>query len=104
MGDVGKSIQIRTGRRLQEARIRARMTVREAGDATGIDHTLIVKYENAKIAPSYDRLAILARAYGLTAAALLAEQDAAVPLLAAIDQANTEQLAQLALALKSQPE
>ena len=93
----------RVARRLREARIAARMTVREVADSLDISHTLIVKYENKTIAPSFDRLDALARIYGLTSAALLAEQDAAVPLLATIDQANPAQLAELARMLQ-QPE
>jgi transcriptional regulator with XRE-family HTH domain len=93
----------RVARRLREARIKARMTVREVADCLDISHTLIVKYENNTVAPSFDRLDALARIYGLTSAALLAEQDAAVPLLATIDQANPAQLAELAHMLH-QPE
>src|SRR5262245_46154206 len=93
----------RVARRLREARIAARMTVRAVAYSLDHSHPLIVKYENQTVAPSLDRLDALARIYGLTSASLLAEQDAAVPLLATIDQANPAQLAELAHLLH-QPE
>jgi transcriptional regulator with XRE-family HTH domain len=105
--DKDETVIVRTGRRLRDARLQVRMTVREVADVTGIDHSLIVKYENGTVAAPLERMSILARTYGLTAAALLAEQDAAVALLAAIDRASAPQLAQLAQlaqALESRPE
>ena len=90
-----KTMMVRVARRLRDARIKAGMTVREVAACLDISHTLIVKYENAGVAPSFDRLDALARIYGLTPAALLAEHDETVPLLAAIDQANAALLTQL---------
>ena len=90
-----ETMMVRVARRLRDARIKASMTVREVAACLDISHTLIVKYENAAVAPSFDRLDALARIYGLTPAALLAEHDETVPLLAAIDQANAALLAQL---------
>jgi transcriptional regulator with XRE-family HTH domain len=94
-----ETIARRVARRLREFRQKAGMTVREAAAALDMDHTLIVKYENSVVAPSLARIDALARLYGYTAAALLAEQDEAIPLLAAIDQAHHVQIAQLVQAL-----
>ncbi len=85
----------KVARRLRAARIKAGMTVREVAASLDISHTLIVKYENGTVAPSLDRLDALARIYGLTGAALLADQDAGISVLAAIDQASAGQLAHL---------
>ena len=85
----------KVARRLRAARIKAGMTVREVAASLDISHTLIVKYENGTVAPSLDRLDALARIYGLTGAALLADQDACISVLAAIDQASAAQLAHL---------
>ena len=97
-------LSARLARRLREARVQAGLTMREAAVQAGIsNHTLIVKYENGTVAPPLDRLHDLARAYGTTPAALLAEHDAAMPVIAAIDQADSAQLAHLAMALESLP-
>ena len=88
-------IATKVARRLRAARIKAGMTVREVAASLDISHTLIVKYENATIAPSLDRLDALARIYGLTPAALLADHDETISVLAAIDQASAAQLAHL---------
>jgi transcriptional regulator with XRE-family HTH domain len=85
----------KVARRLRAARIKAGMTVREVAASLDISHTLIVKYENGTVAPSLDRLDALGRIYGLTGAALLADQDATISVLAAIDQASAARLAQL---------
>src|SRR5215467_11659843 len=76
------TIAARVGARLREARLQAGLTVREVADRIGLKHAIIVKYENGAIVPSIARLQTLARLYGLTAAALLAEHDDAVPLFA----------------------
>lgn len=90
-----ETMAARVARRLRDARIQARMTVREVADCLGVSHTLIVKYESGAVEPSLDRLDTLARIYGLTPAALLADLDAAMPFIATIDQANASQLARL---------
>jgi len=90
-----ETMAARVARRLRDARIKAGMTVREVAACLDISHTLIVKYENGAVAPSFDRLDALARIYKLTPAALLVEHDETMPLLAAIDQADAAQLAQL---------
>lgn len=71
------------------------MTVREVAGCLNVHHTLIVKYENSTLQPPLDRLDALARLYGSTAAALLASEEAAVPLFAMLDQADSVELAQV---------
>jgi transcriptional regulator with XRE-family HTH domain len=89
------------GRRLFDTRVAAGLTVRAAAQAIGLDHSMIVRYENAQASPPLDRLVALADLYGTTPAALLAAADAAVPLIAAIDQADDATLARLAEALSA---
>jgi transcriptional regulator with XRE-family HTH domain len=95
-----ESMATRVARRLRDSRIKAGMTVREVAACLDISHTLIVKYENGVVAPSFDRLDALARIYKLTAAALLVEHDETMRLLSALDQADTAQLTQLMLLLE----
>lgn len=76
------------GRRLADARLDIGLTVREAGRRAGFDWTMIVRYENGQSMPPPDRLAILAEVYGTTPAALLAQYDDVMPVLALIDQAG----------------
>jgi transcriptional regulator with XRE-family HTH domain len=90
----------RVARRLRDARIRAGMTVREAAAELAISHTLIVKYENGVVAPSFERLQSLAALYHTSAVALLAERDEAIPLLALLDQATEEEIAQFMQLMK----
>lgn len=90
-------LSARVARRLRDARIAAGLTVREAAARAGLlSHTLIVKYESGAVAPPLDRLRALALAYGVTPAALLAEHDAAVAVIAQLERASAAQLAQLA--------
>jgi transcriptional regulator with XRE-family HTH domain len=84
---------MRVARRLRDARVRAGMTVREAAAALTISHTLIVKYENGVVAPSFERLHALAAIYRISPAALLAERDEAIPLLTLLDQATGAEIA-----------
>jgi transcriptional regulator with XRE-family HTH domain len=84
------------GPRLRDARQAANLTVREVGKRLGVDHSMIVRYENAESLPPLDRLITLADIYGLTPAALLARHAAAVSVIAAIDQAEAGTIARLA--------
>jgi transcriptional regulator with XRE-family HTH domain len=93
-------IGVRVGARLREARLQRNLTVREVAERIGVKHAVIVKYENGAIAPSLERLRTLAHLYGLTAAALLAEHDAAQPLFAMLDQADVDQIEQIIQALQ----
>jgi transcriptional regulator with XRE-family HTH domain len=97
--EASELVSARVARRLREARIAARMTVREVAGCLNVNHTLIVKYENGLLQPSLNRLDALARLYGSTAAALLTTEDAAVQLFATLDQASAAQLAQFVAAL-----
>jgi transcriptional regulator with XRE-family HTH domain len=74
--------------------------VREVADRLGLRHAIIVKYENGTIVPSIDRLQSLAQLYGLTPAALLAEQDAAIELFAILDHAEIDQIERLVQMLR----
>jgi transcriptional regulator with XRE-family HTH domain len=76
------------GRRLADARLDAGLTMREAGRRAGFDWTMLVRYENGQSMPPPDRLAALATIYGTTPAALLAQYEGVMPVLAAIDQAG----------------
>lgn len=87
------------GPRLREARQTANLTVREVGARLGLDHSMIVRYENGESLPPLDRLIALADLYGLTAAALLARHAAAISLIAAIDQAESQAIARLSALL-----
>jgi transcriptional regulator with XRE-family HTH domain len=90
----------RLGGRLREARLRAGLTVREVADRIGVKHAIIVKYENGVIVPSIDRLRGLAQLYELSAAALLAKHDEAMPLFAMLDQAGVDAIERLVQLLK----
>lgn len=83
------------GPRLRDARQTANLTVREVGERLGVDHSMIVRYENGESLPPLDRLIALADIYGLTPAALLARHAAGVSVIAAIDQAEAGTIAQL---------
>lgn len=99
MDERGMAFLRALGRRLFNARVAAGLTVRAAAQAIGVDHSMIVRYENARAAPPLERLIALAALYGTTPAALLAQADAAVALIAAIDQADDALLGRLAEAL-----
>lgn len=82
--------------RLREARLTALLTQREAAQRAGLsNHSLLHKYETGAVQPPYDTLARLAAVYGLTAAALLAQDNAAMPVLALLDSADSALLARL---------
>jgi transcriptional regulator with XRE-family HTH domain len=83
------------GPRLRDARQKANLTVREVGERLGLDHSMIVRYENGESLPPLDRVIALADLYGLTPAALLARHAAAVPIINAIDQAEVGAIARL---------
>jgi transcriptional regulator with XRE-family HTH domain len=71
--------------------------LRELAAQVGLrDHTVLLKYERGKTAPTITRLRALAQALGVTPAALLAAHDEAVTLIAAIDTADQERREQLA--------
>jgi transcriptional regulator with XRE-family HTH domain len=84
------------GPRLFDLRSAAGLTVREAARLVGVDHSMIVRYENSQALPPLDRLITLAWCYGTTPAALLAGIAAHMPLIAWIDRADGATLELLA--------
>lgn len=99
MPDAQALIQ-QIGPRLREARLAAYLTVREAADRLGIDHSMIVRYERGDSLPPLNRLIALALAYDTTPAALLAQEASAAPLIAAIDRADAAVVAKLQALLR----
>jgi transcriptional regulator with XRE-family HTH domain len=86
-----EAVDVRVARRLRAYRLAAGLTVREVASHLDLqDHSILVRYENGGARPSLDRLAQLAQLYGLTAAALLARDDALVPLIAALERADPQ--------------
>lgn len=76
------------GKRLADARINRRLTVREAAKAVGINHSTLVRYENGYMLAPLDTLAMLAELYGVTPAALYAQYDELIELIAMLDSAG----------------
>lgn len=94
-------LKTRLGRRLREARIKAGLTVREAAHSANLtSHSILVRYENGNSHPPPARLEALADTYATTVAALLAERDEAVALIALIDRADPATLQRLLAALR----
>lgn len=101
---LAEPLGARVGRRLRQARIAAGLTVREAAQQAGLpDHSLLVRYEQSAARPPLERLQALAATYSLTLAALLAERDDVVPLIALIEQADPATLQLLLAALAQSP-
>jgi transcriptional regulator with XRE-family HTH domain len=90
------------GQRLRAAREQAGLSLREVAGRVGLrDHTVLIKYERGATAPTSARLRSLAQALGCSAAALLADRDDAMAIIAAVDRADDVRLAQLQLVLDS---
>lgn len=90
------------GRRLRAAREEAGLSLRELAQRIGLrDHTVLLKYERGATVPTSVRLISLAQALGCSAAGLLAANDAAVPIISAIDRAGEQRLAQLGFVLET---
>lgn len=86
-------LSARVARRLRDARLQARLTVREAARQAGLEsHATVVKYENGAGVP-LDRLGDLARVYAVAPPALLTARDELVPLLNWLEHATPEELA-----------
>lgn len=84
------------GARLREARLNARLTVREAAARVGLrGHGPLVQYENGNVLPPLDRLAALAQAYDVSLASLLVSQDALAPIVILLERASAAQLADI---------
>lgn len=85
------------GERLREARLNARLTVREAAERAGLQaHGTLVQYEHGRVLPPLDRLAALALAYDVPLASLLVSHDALAPLVTLLERASPAQLRALA--------
>lgn len=83
----------RVGERLREARLNARLTVREAAERAGLrSHGTLVQYENGRVLPPLDRLAALTQAYNVPLASLFVSHDALIPLITMLERASTAQL------------
>src|SRR5688572_21128369 len=86
----------RLGDRLREARLNARLTVREAAERAGLRaHGTLVQYENGKVLPPLDRLAALAHAYDVSLASLVVSDDALMPLVTMLERASVSQISAL---------
>lgn len=86
-------ITVMVGARLREARLNARLTVREAAEQIGLRaHGTLVQYENGTVAPPLERLSALARLYDIPLASLFVSQDTLIPLVTMLDQATPTQV------------
>jgi transcriptional regulator with XRE-family HTH domain len=101
-------LAVKVGARLREARLTARLTVREAAERVGLRaHGTLVQYESGKVAPPLERLAALARVYDVPLASLFVAHDALIPVVTLLDRATPEQIGALAQVLQQvleQPE
>jgi transcriptional regulator with XRE-family HTH domain len=92
----------RIGQRLRQLRQEAGMTLRDLAQQIGLrDHTILLKYERGQTPPTIARIVSLARVLNCSAAALLARDDRAMPLITAVDQADEMELAQLSFVLET---
>jgi transcriptional regulator with XRE-family HTH domain len=91
----------RLGERLREARLNARLTVREAAERVGLRaHGTLVQYENGRVLPPLDRLAALAAAYDAPLASLVVSDDALAPVVTLLERATTSQISAIAQLLQ----
>lgn len=100
LGDAAHAVA-RVGERLREARLDARLTVREAAERAGLRaHGTLVQYENGKVLPPLDRLAALAQAYNISLASLLVTDDSLIPVVTMLERASAPQMRVLAQLLQ----
>src|SRR5215470_10663407 len=91
------SIVAQLGERLREARLNARLTVREAAERAGLRaHGTLVQYENGRVLPPLDRLAALAMAYDVPLASLVVSHDALAPVVTMLERASASQISAFA--------
>jgi transcriptional regulator with XRE-family HTH domain len=89
------------GDRLREARLNARLTVREAAERAGLRaHGTLVQYENGRVLPPLDRLAALAAAYDVPLASLMVSRDALAPVVTMLERATASQISAFAQLLQ----
>lgn len=85
------------GARLREARLNARLTVREAAERIGLRaHGTLVQYENDKVTPPFERLVALAQVYDVSLASLMVTHDALIPIVDMLERATLVQIEALA--------
>lgn len=98
---ASSTIIARLSDRLREARLNARLTVREAAERIGLRaHGTLVQYENGKVLPPLDRLAALADAYDVPLASFVASDDALAPVITLLERATPAQLNAIAQLLQ----
>lgn len=89
------------GERLREARLNARLTVREAAERAGLRaHGTLVQYEHGRVLPPLERLAALAQIYHTPLASLLVSHDALAPVVAMLERATAAQISAFAQLLQ----
>ena len=99
----GPSLPVIThiGERLREARLNARLTVREASARIGLrGHGTLVQYENGNVLPPLDRLAALAQVYDIPLASLVVSHDALIPVVTMLEHATAPQISAFAQLLQ----
>jgi transcriptional regulator with XRE-family HTH domain len=85
------------GARLREARLNARLTVREAAARAGLrGHATLVQYERGAVLPPLHRLAALARVYNVSLASLVVADATLIPVVDLLDRADAAQIGALA--------
>lgn len=91
----------RLGERLREARLNARLTVREAAERIGLRaHGTLVQYEHGKVLPPLERLAALAEVYNTPMASLVVSQDVLAPVVTMLERATASQIGAFAQLLE----
>ncbi len=99
--EVSSLVVVQIGERLREARLNARLTVREAAERVGLRaHGTLVQYENGRVLPPLDRLAALARAYDVPLASLVVSHDALMPVVTMLERATAPQISAFAQLLQ----
>src|SRR5262245_34518884 len=89
------------GDRLREARLNARLTVREAAERAGLRaHGTLVQYESGRVLPPLDRLAALAAAYNVPLACLVVSREALAPVVTMLERATASQISAFAQLLQ----
>lgn len=89
------------GERLREARLNARLTVREAAARAGLrGHGTLVQYENGAVLPPLDRLAALATIYDVPLASFFVSSDALAALVTLLERASPDQIRAVLRALE----
>ena len=91
--NIEAPVVARLGERLREARLNARLTVREAAERVGLRaHGTLVQYEHGTVLPPLERLAALAQIYDTPLASLMVSHDALAPVVAMLERATAAQI------------